>query len=65
LEGIEKTLDDLYSRLRKLNGYEKRSQVQRQQKHVAIEPKHAEISFADIAIIKDKKEEKPKDEDGA
>ncbi len=60
LKGIELKLDDLYSRLRRMNATERRRPGP-MVRHPIQEKKPMEISLADIAVIKDRKEDKPKD----
>jgi len=60
LDEIEKKLDELYGELRRLNGEGRRQQRTPIQKKQHVEPRSVEVSFADIAIIKDKKEDKSK-----
>jgi uncharacterized coiled-coil DUF342 family protein len=53
IDEVDRKLDELYSELRYLTGQERRRQ--RQQERKTPEPKPVEISFADIAVIKDSK----------
>lgn len=57
---IEKKLDILYANLRQLSGAERRKRAPIKRELHDVKP--VEISLADIAVIKDKKEEKPKDD---
>jgi hypothetical protein len=58
-----KVLDDLYANVRRIQGTQRRTSEFKERKH--IENKQQEISLADIAVIKDKKEDKEKKDDGA
>ncbi len=48
---VDRKLDELYSNLRHMTGQMRRARPRQERK--AVEPKQAEISLADIAIIKD------------
>ncbi len=61
---IEKKLDDLYNELRKLSGQQRRSSSTPHKREKQPEQKPIEISLADIAIIKGKKEQGENDYDG-
>ena len=63
IEESDKTLDDLYSNLRRMTGAN-REKPKYQQRREFNEPKPVEISLEDIAIIKDKKKQDI-NEDGA
>ncbi|MEM3839215.1 MAG: hypothetical protein QXF01_01410 [Candidatus Micrarchaeaceae archaeon] len=52
---VDKKLDELYGELRKITGHTKRPRAGPRPERRQQEPKPAEISLADIAIIKDKK----------
>ncbi len=62
LEEIEKTLDLLYGELRKINGERRRSTEHRERKKQE-QPKPVEVSLADIAIIKGRKNDKKEEKD--
>ncbi|MCL5428060.1 MAG: hypothetical protein M1321_02660 [Candidatus Marsarchaeota archaeon] len=67
LEGIEKSLDSLYGELRKLNGERMRRSVEHRDRERKKQeaPKPVEVSLADIAIIKDRKNGNKEAKEGA
>ncbi len=58
VDEVDKKLDELYSELRRINGQQRRRP--RPERKDTPAPKHAEISLADIATIKDKTKESGK-----